>query len=98
MAFDVTNTGEWEGDEVVQLYVTHLDSRVERPRQELKAFQRLLLQPGQTETASLTLSADDLAYWDTTEGRFVVENGTVEIRVGRSSADIQLRSTVTVVA
>jgi beta-glucosidase len=98
VAFDVTNTGERAGDEVVQLYVTHLDSRLARPRQELKAFQRLLLQPGQTETASLTVAADDLAYWDTTEGRFVVEKDTVEIRVGRSSADIQLRTTVTVVA
>lgn len=98
VAVDVTNTGGRPGDEVVQLYVTHLDSRVERPLQELKAFQRLHLQPNRTGTASLTVAADDLAYWDVAEGRFMVEDGPVEIRVGQSSADIQLRTTVTVVA
>jgi beta-glucosidase len=93
---DVTNTGTRAGDEVVQLYARHLGSAVERPRQELKGFRRIHLAPGATKTVALELPARELAYWSVDEQRFVVEPGAVEIRVGRSSADIQLTATVAV--
>ena len=98
VSVDVTNTGERAGDEVVQLYVAHLDSSVQRPSQELKGFRRIHLGPGETQTVALRLAARDLAYWDTDQQRFVVENGRIEIRVGRSSADIQLQATLHVVS
>lgn len=95
---DVTNIGERSGDEVVQLYVKHLNSAVERPLQELKGFRRISLHPGETKTVTLPLAARELAYWNIDEQRFVVEHDTVQIRIGRSSADIQLETAVDVVS
>ena len=90
IAVDVTNTGARAGDEVVQLYVKHLDSALARPLQELKGFARVGLRPGETKTVELRLAARDLAHWDADAGRLVVEPGAVELRVGRSSAEIEL--------
>ena len=95
---DVTNTGRRAGDEVVQLYVTHLGSKVERPIEELKGFQRISIQPGETKTISLPLKAQDLAYWDEKQHRFIVEDDTVQIRVGASSNDIRLEKALPVKA
>ncbi|MDX1674316.1 MAG: fibronectin type III-like domain-contianing protein, partial [Longimicrobiales bacterium] len=92
----VTNTGDRAGDEVVQLYVRHPRSAVERPRKALKGFRRITLEPGQTRTVPLPLPADDLAYWDPGLDRWVVEPGPVVLEVGASSADIRLRETVEV--
>ncbi|MDQ5851542.1 MAG: glycoside hydrolase family 3 C-terminal domain-containing protein [Chloroflexota bacterium] len=97
IAVDVTNTGKRAGDEVVQLYVKHLTSALERPQQELKGFQRVSIEPGETRTVTLSLAADDLAYWNIDEQCFVIENDTIDIRVGRSSADIAVRATLDVV-
>jgi beta-glucosidase len=96
VSVDVTNTGERAGDEVVQLYVKHLSSAVERPGLELKGFRRISLDPGETKTVGLALAARDLAYWNAGEGRFAVEHDTIQIQVGRSSADIQLKATAQV--
>lgn len=98
VSVDVTNTGTRAGDEVAQLYVRHLGSAVERPLQELKGFRRASLQPGETATLVLPLAASDLAYWDASQQRFVVEHDTIQIRVGGSSADIRLETFVDVVA
>jgi len=97
IAVDVTNTGKRAGDEVVQLYVKHLTSALERPQQELKGFQRVSIEPGETRTVTLSLAADDLAYWNIDEQCFVIENDTIDIRIGRSSADIVVRATLDVV-
>ena len=61
---DVTNTGSRAGDEVVQLYVKHLGSKVERPREELVGFRRVSIEPGQTKMVEIALPASRLAYWD----------------------------------
>jgi beta-glucosidase len=95
---DVTNTGDHSGDEVVQLYVRHVGSAVARPDQELKGFCRVSLRAGETQTVTLHLAAHELAYWSSAEQRFVVEHDTIQIRVGRSSADIQLEASVAVVS
>jgi beta-glucosidase len=88
---DVTNSGKRAGDEVVQLYVAHKNSKVARPNEELKAFDRVHLDAGQTKTVTLALPSERLAYWDDATHRMTVEPDQVELRVGASSSDIRLR-------
>jgi beta-glucosidase len=98
VSVDVTNAGSRPGDEVVQLYVRYPGSKVDRPRLQLRGFQRLAIAAGQTRTVVLPLAGADLAYWDAARQRWTVEPGTVELMVGSSSAaaDLRLRKTVTV--
>jgi beta-glucosidase len=85
---DVTNAGPRAGDEVVQLYVRDLVSSVTRPVKELKGFQRITLQPGETRTVSLVVTPDRLAFWNI-DMEFVVEPGEFELMVGPNSVDLQ---------
>jgi len=87
---DVTNTGESAGAEVVQLYVGFEGSTVDRPVRELKGFARVALEPGETKTVSLRLSAEDLAYYDTAKGAWVVEEIRYSVFVGSSSREQDL--------
>jgi beta-glucosidase len=96
VSVDVTNTGSQTGDEVVQLYVKHLKSKVERPSEELKGFQRVTLRPHETRTVQIPLKASSLAYWDETLGRFKVEAEPVSLMIGVSARDIRLATTVRV--
>ena len=91
VAVDVTNTGTRAGDEVVQLYVRYPDSRVERPLKQLKGFQRVSLAPGEARTVTLRLAASGLAYWDAGRHAWTVEAGRVELLIGPSSADLDLK-------
>ena len=91
----VTNSGSRAGDEVAQMYIHEAAPSVKRPIKELKGFQRLSLSPGQTQTATFTLSYNDLAYWDSTSQRFVVKPGVFDIMVGSSSADTRLNGQIT---
>ena len=93
---DVKNTGTRAGDEIVQLYVKHLKSKVERPIEELKGFKRVTLNPGETQTISLKLPATALAYWDVAKKGFVVEKEPVQVMIGSSSADIKGQKVVEV--
>ena len=93
---DVTNTGSRAGDEVVQLYAQHVGSKVERPREDLRGYKRVALNPGQTKTVEFVVPASSLAYWDVATHAWVVEADTVRFRVGASSADIRLEKTVNV--
>jgi beta-glucosidase len=97
VSIDVTNTGSRTGDEVVQLYVKHLKSSVTRPIQELKGFRRVTLRPGEMRTVTMELKAEQLAYWNVSRHKFVVESGAVQLLVGSSSADIKLTKTIKVV-
>ena len=97
VSVDVRNTGPRDGDEVVQLYVSHKRSTVERPVEELKGFQRITLKAGQSHTVTLPLAAKDLAYWQDSSHAFMVEPDSVEIRVGGSSDNLPLQATVQVV-
>lgn len=90
VSVDVTNTGTRAGDEVVQLYVRHLNSAVDRPIKALKGFRRITLEPGETRTVDLALDREALAHWNPDLGRFETEAGTVRVMVGSSSADIRL--------
>ena len=91
---DVINTGERDGDEVVQLYVRVDVPGVLMPAQQLRAFQRVPIPAGATRTVSLPVKITDLAYWDEDRHNFVVAPGNYEFRVGASSADIRLRETI----
>jgi beta-glucosidase len=96
VSVDVTNTGERAGDEVVQLYVKHLGSKVERPRQELKGFRRVSLKAGETKMVEIPLKAEQLAYWDVKGAAFRVEAEPLKLLVGSSSADIRAEGTLRV--
>jgi beta-glucosidase len=74
--------------------VKHIGSKLPRPLQELKAFRRVTLQPGETKTVELPIESDSLRYWDAPNGAWVLEKDQVEIRVGPSSADTPLRTTL----
>jgi beta-glucosidase len=90
VSVDVSNAGSRRGEEVVQLYVRYPNSLVPRPRQELKGFRRIAIEPGESKTVELRLWADQLAYWDPSRQCFAVESGDVEIVIGPSSSDIRL--------
>ena len=92
---DVANAGSRDGDEVVQLYVHKTESPLKRPLKQLKAFQRITIPAGQSRTIQLKLRADDLAFWDTSSHKYVLEPGAYEVMVGASSSDIRLRSQLT---
>ncbi len=94
VSLEVQNTGTRAGDEVVQLYTHARDSKVQRPVRELKRFQRVTLQPGETRSLSFTLPVSETAFWDVRRSRFTVESGTLEIQVGGSSRDIRLHGEV----
>jgi beta-glucosidase len=96
ISVDVTNTGSRTGDEVVQLYVKHLGSKVERPREQLAGFRRVTVTPNETRTVEIDLPASRLGYWDTRLQSFHVETEPVSLGIGNSSADSALSATVQV--
>ncbi|MEU1679105.1 glycoside hydrolase family 3 C-terminal domain-containing protein [Micromonospora zamorensis] len=96
VSVDVTNAGARAGSEVVQLYTHQRTSRDKTPIRQLKAFQRVQLAPGQTRTVTLRLPAADLAHWDVTRSRWVVESSTYDLMVGASAQDIRARAAVRV--
>ncbi len=93
---DVTNTGSVAGAEVVQLYVTYPGSVVARANLELKGFQKVTLEPGETQTVEIELPVNSLAYYDVAESAWVLEGLTHEVHVGTSSRDLPLSTTLTV--
>jgi beta-glucosidase len=93
---DVRNAGSRPGDEIVQLYAHDAFASVPRPIKELRGFQRIHLDPGQSRTVTFTLAAKDLAFWDTASHAWRVENGVFDIAVGASSADIRAQGSLTV--
>jgi beta-glucosidase len=94
---NIENTGKYDGDEVVQLYVRYVNSKVERPQLELHGFDRVFIKKGETKTVSIRLNASDLAYWSVKENAFVVESGKIEITVGASSKDLRLSRMLSIV-
>ena len=89
VSFDVKNLGDMEADEVAQLYVKRLDSKVERPEKELEAFDRVTLKGGETKKVTLEFPVSELAHWDNETNEWVLEPGQIEILVGSASNDIR---------
>jgi beta-glucosidase len=83
-------SGQFTGNEVVQIYIRDKVSSVTRPVKELKGFRRITLAPGQTETVSLDITPEHLAFYNI-EMKYVVEPGEFEIMVGNSSRDQDLQ-------
>ena len=90
ISLDVKNTGRLSGAEVVQLYIRDLVSSVTTYEKNLRGFERVELNPGETKSVTFTLSSSDLALWDQNM-RFIVEPGTFRVMVGSSSEDIRLK-------
>lgn len=93
---DVTNTGLRAGHEVAQLYIRDKFSSVTRPVKELKGFQKIYLEPGETQTVTLEITPDKLAFYDI-DMNWTVEPGAFDILVGNSSRNEDLQSVELVV-
>ncbi len=94
VSIDVWNVGRYAGKEVVQLYVSDKECKVSRPLKELKGFQKVYLEPGQSKTVTFTLDKRAFAYYNVAIHDFYVESGDFTIMIGASSQDI--RHTVSV--
>lgn len=94
ISVEITNTGSRAGAEVVQLYVHPVASAVHRPDQELKAFAKVYLEPGQSSRVELETDERSFAVWDVTDAGWRVEAGAYEVRIGASSRDIRTTATV----
>ena len=88
ISVDVTNTGNYDADEIVQLYIRDLVGSVSRPVKELKGFERICLKKGETKTATFTLTPDDLKFYNQ-ELEYKYEPGEFEVMVGPNSKNVQ---------
>jgi len=96
VSVEIANTGEVAGQEVVQLYSHQRASRNKQPLKQLRAFRKISLGPGQKTTVRLTFKAADLAHWDVTRNKWVLESAVHDLMVGASSADIRGRAVLKV--
>lgn len=88
VSVDVTNTGNYDADEIVQLYIRDLVGSVSRPVKELKDFSRIHLAKGETKTVNFTINADKLKFYNS-QLEYVCEPGEFEVMVGPNSRDVQ---------
>jgi beta-glucosidase len=96
LKFDLKNTGNFDSDEVTQLYVSFPDSRIDRPRIALKGFKRVFVAKGESVQVNLGIKASDLTYWDTEKQTFVLEKGKIDFFIGSSSEDSKLHGELVV--
>jgi beta-glucosidase len=94
VTFDVTNTGQLPGATVAQLYVGEASPKVERPAKELKAFQRVLMQPGETRHVVVDLMPRSFSYFDVKSSAWHADAGSYNLMLGGSSQDIQQKITI----
>lgn len=94
VTFRLKNKGNYDSDEVVQLYVSFPESKVERPAIALKGFSRVHVRKGESQIITIPLKTDDLKYWDVDDHAFVLEKGKVDLSVGASSADLRLHGEI----
>jgi beta-glucosidase len=88
VSVNVTNTGSRAGAEVAQLYLDIPSTNVPEPPRQLKGFQKVFLQPGQTRRVTFSLDQNALSYWDAKAHGWVVQKGTYQVMVGSSSSDV----------
>jgi beta-glucosidase len=87
---EIKNSGQRAGDEVVQLYVHQAGEK--RPKEQLANFARIHLLPGEARTVSFSLPAEQLAYWDSSQGMFAVKPGVVDVMLGSAFDDIRQKA------
>lgn len=90
----VTNTGNYDGDDVVQLYVRDTKSSVQRPIKQLVGFERVSLKMGETKTVEFEVPFDKLMFWDEKTSDWKFEKGAFEFMIGAASDDIKLRESI----
>ncbi|WP_160683338.1 glycoside hydrolase family 3 C-terminal domain-containing protein [Clostridium sp. C2-6-12] len=91
LKFKVTNTGDKPGAETAQIYVRDIEASVERPKLELKGFDKVYLEVGETKEIEIKLNKKSLAFYGVEDKKWIVEPGVFEILVGSSSKDIRLK-------
>ena len=91
---DVTNTGDMKGKEIVQLYIADLTGVTNRPVHELKGFDKIELEPGETKTVCLELDKRSFAWYSEEIGDWYASNGAYVIEIGKSSRDIVLEKEI----
>lgn len=96
VSVDVTNTGKVAGKEVVQLYVSPTVSDILRPVTELRGFDKIALEPGETKTVTFTLDKRAFAYWNTTLHDWYVIGGEYTIHIGKSVRELVLSTSLVV--
>ena len=96
VSLTVTNTGDRDGAEIVQVYVAKPDAKIFRPAQELKGFAKVHLAAGESKRVTIALDDKAFRYWNTLTNAWETEGGAYEIRVGASSEDIRMTATVEV--
>jgi len=96
ISFNVKNTGAFDGDEVVQLYVRNLDSKEEQPLKSLRGFKRVHIARNKDTNIGLSLKIEDLKYFNVKKNDFVVDPGRYEILIGSSSEDFKLKGIINV--
>uniref|UniRef100_UPI004029AC64 glycoside hydrolase family 3 C-terminal domain-containing protein n=1 Tax=Parabacteroides distasonis TaxID=823 RepID=UPI004029AC64 len=94
--FTLTNTGDREGAEVAQLYVSDPVCSVMRPVKELKGFKKVFLKPGESRRITLDIPVSSLAFYSEAQSQFVVEPGEFILQLGASASDIKQRISVEV--
>ena len=95
ISLDVTNTGEYDGAEVVQIYVGKDVSCYTRPIKELKAFEKVFINSGETKRVSLEINVSELGVYNRSLHRYVVEPGSYTVFAASSSKDVRLTSAIT---
>jgi beta-glucosidase len=95
VSVQVRNTGSRAGDEVVQLYLRDVEASLPRPPKELKGFQRIHLEPGETRTLTFKLDRAAMSFFDPRKDDWISEPGAFEVLVGASSRDTRLSGTFT---
>ena len=85
----VKNTGNYVGQEVIQLYISDKKSSLLRPVKELKAFKKIRLAPGEEKVVAFTIGKEALSFFDDTKHEWVAEPGKFEALFGSSSRDIR---------
>jgi len=94
ISVDIKNTGKIDGEEVVQLYVKHLNSKIQRPIKELKGFKRVFVEAGKKVTVTIQLKAADLKYWNTNNQQFELEKNNIQLQIGSASNTIKITKNI----
>ena len=95
VSFTLQNAGNFDSDEVTQLYASFPDSKVERPAIALKGFKRIPVKKGEFLTVIIPVKASDLSYWNADGKSWVLEPGRINLSIGSSSSDIRLKGEIT---
>jgi len=98
VSFTVKNTGKRDGDDVVQVYYRHVNSKASQPKQSLCGFSRVRVKSGKSTKVTIEVPAKRLRYWDAEKKQYVVEPGDYEFLIGAASDDIRLKLPMNIAA